>query len=603
VKVPSTRRIANLVRWSLYHKPRSIVRELSTLWKIQVLLRFLPRESSRAFAATLFLGALCGLIAVGFHGSLEAASHWAGRLHDVSAFHLGWVLVVVLPMASAWVAGLLLVRSGLPAAGSGIPQVKAALLGRSPAPGARVGVVKSLLCVLQVGGGASLGREGPTVQICASVVPRVLRLFALPPSLLRRFLPVASAAGIAAAFNTPIAAVTFVMEELVGSSTPTVMTGLVVAAAIAAIEEKLLLGGHPLFHVPSWSFESLASLPSFVMLGLLCGILGAFFHRALLALRIGFRKLDRLDVPTRMALGGLLTGCASWIGIAALGSRGIAGPGYAILDGSLHDGLTSIQVAGLLPLKFLATLASYSSGGVGGIFSPVLAIGSLLGRLAGTVQSSFPWADDTPLGAFALIGMGAFFASVIRAPITSVLILFELTGNYGLILPLMLANMAAFLVSKRMNPLPIYDALLVQDGIDPHEDAREKGPLVGELADGEIRRVPADAPFEPSAHLESSSPLVVEEPDGTCVGLIDRTSNDHREGMLLRDLVGTRARLRSGTLAFEALSLMSQEDHRWLPVVDEKGRAVAVFGSREALAHLAERGRAHPPSQDDLARV
>lgn len=591
----SIQRIRYLLRWALFHKPRQILSELSTLWKIQVLLRHFPRESTRAFVATLILGSVCGLVAVAFYGSLEWSSGKASELLHMLPGPLTAAGLIALPAVCAWIAGILLVRSRLPAAGSGIPQVKATLTGQLPIAGLRVGVVKMILCVIQVGGGASLGREGPTVQICASMVPRLLRLFALPQTMLRRFLPVASAAGIAAAFNTPVAAVTFVMEELMGSSTSTAMTGLVVAAAIAAIEEKLLLGGDQLFHAPAWTFDSLASLPSFLALGLLGGVLGVYFHRWLLSLRAWFQSLSRFTTPFRMALGGLFVGTATWLGWQFFANKGIAGPGYALLDGSLHEQLSIVQSLGLLPLKFAATIASYSSGGVGGIFSPVLAIGSLLGALVGWLQQSLPWADATPLGAFALVGMGTFFASVIRAPITSVLILFELTGNYGLILPLMLANMTAFLVSKKMNPVPIYDALMEQDGLDPHGNEAERWPTVGELCSRTFSVYRStDTIAVVDEHRRGHLPLVLEEADGRCMGIVAALPADFHENQRLADFVRTQARLRETDEAFPALSLMSQEGQVWLPVVDRAGKAVGIFGSREALAKLAEQGRHKP---------
>lgn len=591
----SIQRIRYLLRWALFHRPRQILSELSTLWKIQVLLRLLPRESTRAFVATLVLGSACGLVAVAFHGSLEWSGAQASALLHMLPGPAGAAGLILLPAVCAWVAGVLLVKSRLPAGGSGIPQVKATLTGQLPVAGLRVGIAKMVLCVVQIGGGASLGREGPTVQICSSMVPRFLRLFALPHTMIRRFLPVASAAGIAAAFNTPVAAVTFVMEEFMGSSTSTAMTGLVVAAAIAAIEEKLLLGGDQLFHAPAWTFDSLASLPSFLALGVLGGFLGVYFHRWLISLRAWFRSLARFTTPFRMALGGLAAGFATWLGWEFFASGGIAGPGYALLDGSLHERLSIVQSLGLLPLKFVATLASYSSGGVGGIFSPVLAIGSLLGALVGWLQRSLPWADATPLGAFALVGMGTFFAAVIRAPITSVLILFELTGNYGLILPLMLANMTAFLVSKKMNPLPIYDALLQQDGIDPHGHDDERWPTVGELCTRTFSVFPAaDTLGSLAVHQRENLPFVLEEPDAKCMGIVASLPPNHHEGQRLSDFVRTQARLREGDEAFPALSLMSQEGQKWLPVVDRAGRVVGVFGAREALAKLAEQGHHKP---------
>lgn len=588
-------RLRAVLRWMLFRKPKQALAELTILWKIQVLLRLLPRESSRAFVATLVLGSACGLVAVAFHGSLEWAGLVAKEAMDDMPTPLRAATMILLPALAAWIAGAILVRSRLPAEGSGIPQVKAILAGKRPVVGLRVGAVKMALCVIQIGGGASLGREGPTVQICSSLVPRMLRIFALPRTMFRRFLPVASAAGIAAAFNTPVAAVTFVIEELVGHSTSTAMTGLVIAAAIAAIEEKLLLGGEHLFHTPAWTFESLASLPSFLALGVSGGILGVCFQRWLLSLRSWFRKLEFIRPTSRMALGGLVAGLAAWIALEGLGSRGIAGPGYALLEGTLHEHLSVTQSLGLIPLKIAATLASYSSGGVGGIFSPVLAIGSLLGAVVGWVQRLLPWADATPLGAFALVGMGTFFAAVIRAPITSVLILFELTGDYGLILPLMLANMAAFLISKRMNPLPIYDALLVQDGIDPHETEDDDHPTVGDLCLREFGTIhPSDSIEEARKRLARNTPLVLLELDGNCLGLLSEVPDLVDPAVSLSGLVRTQARLRESDPAFPALSLMSQEMQRWLPVVDPSGKVVGIFGSREALARLALRKSNRP---------
>jgi CIC family chloride channel protein len=579
-------RFRHLARWIFVNKPRQTLSELSTLWKVQVLLRLLPRESARSFAATLVLGVLCGLVAVAFHGSLEWTSGKVLGLFHVLPRSLSAIGLVLLPALAAWVSGILLVRSRLPAAGSGIPQVKAALSGLAPAPGLRVGALKFLLCVVQIGGGASLGREGPTVQICASLVPRILRVFALPRNLLHRFFPVAAAAGIAAAFNTPIAAVTFVMEELMGSSTPTAMTGLVVAAAIAAIEEKLLLGGHPMFHVPAWTFDRVTTLPSFVILGIAGGFLGVLFHRLLLRWRARFRSLP-VGIPLRMALGGLLTGVAILLGLELLDSAGIAGPGYALLERSLNGSYHPGQSAGLFFLKFLATLASYSSGGVGGIFSPVLAVGSLLGSFVGWLQQTLPWADATPIGAFALVGMGTFFASVIQAPITSVLILFELTGNYGLILPLMLANMASFLIARKLNPIPIYDALLLQDGIDLHAAGEPHQPTVKDYAGERPLGFPSDLTLGEFIHAGSQLPCLLEDPDGSCLGIVDSIAGFTDPSAPLRDCLRTRACLREEDPVFPALSLLSMEGQPWLPVVDAQGKATGILAIQETLVRLA----------------
>ncbi|MCB9496726.1 MAG: chloride channel protein [Fibrobacteria bacterium] len=570
----------------MVHRPSQFLAELKTLWKIQLLLRLLPGESSRAFVATLTLGAVSGLVAVLFHGTLEwtssSLSHWVGSRPQPFRS----LLLIGIPGLAGWIAGVLLYRSGLPAAGSGIPQVKAEQSGKYPVFGLRTGLMKFLLCVLQIGGGASLGREGPTVQICAATVPRILAIFALPRTMIRRFLPVASAAGIAAAFNTPIAAVTFAMEELLGSSAPTAMTGLVVAAAIASIEERLLLGSHPQFDVPSWAFESLTTLPAFLLLGILCGILGLWFHRWMVGLRGWFKGLHQFATPTRLAIGGLATGVFTLIAWELLAKQGIAGPGYALLRDSLRDESDPLSQFGMVILKSAATLASYCSGGVGGIFTPVLSIGSAIGSLVGYLQSAMPWADSTPTGAFALVGMGAFFAAVIRAPITSVLILFELTGNYGLILPLMLANMTSYLIARRKNPIPIYDAFLLQDGIHCHEVHADQ-PTVGDLFEPAYRVVRSDLTLSEFRDAPQPLPCIVVDEDGLCIGLVDRIADGVPGTARMDTMLRTRASLRMDDPAFPALSLMSQEGQDWLPVIDRRRRAIGMFGARDALSRLA----------------
>ncbi|HNY31238.1 MAG TPA: chloride channel protein [Fibrobacteria bacterium] len=588
----SWRRFRVFLRPRIVGKLRRVVAEFSILWRIHILLRLFPKESTRVFLATLVLGGVCGWIAVAFHGSLGLTLRKAEGLVSAAPSSLQPFFVILLPGVAAWIAGAFLVVSRLPAAGSGIPQVKAALAGKAPLAGLRVGIAKVALCVVQIGGGASLGREGPTVQICSSVVPRLLRVFGLPAMMFKRFLPVASAAGIAAAFNTPVAAVTFVVEELVGASTATAMTGIVIAAAIAAIEEKVLLGGLPMFHTTSWTFGSLASLPSFLVLGMAAGFLGVWFQRGLLSLRAWFRGLSRLSIPLRMALGGLIAGAATWIGIQVFHERGIAGPGYSLMESALGGSISIQACLGMMPLKFLATLASYSSGGVGGIFTPVLAVGSMLGGLVGALHGLLPWTDGTPLGAFALVGMGAFFAAVIRAPITSVLIICELTGDYGLILPLMLANMVSFVISRRMALRPIYDALLHQDGIDLEDGAREQSFMVGELCTRSYRmalhiQARRDLVFE---EIPMEGALILVDEDGSCVGLLELPLAQDDDSLPLLDQMTTQARLRESDDAIAALSLMSHDRQRWLPVVDADERPVGLFDARLALGKLADNG-------------
>lgn len=540
--------------------------------------------------ATIVLGVVSGLVAVLFHVALEVVSDSAAKTVDAVPAWLAPLVIVAMPALAAWIAGVVIVRSGLPVGGSGIPQVKAVLGGTMKPFGLRVGALKALLCSIQIGGGGSLGREGPTVQICGSLVSAILKLFSLPRTLLRRFLPVSAAAGIAAAFNTPVAAVTFVLEEMLARTSPTTMTGLVVAAAIAAIEERMLLGGDPMFHVPSWSFDSLASLPSFLLLGVFSGYVGVAFHEGLLRTRMVFKRSTRFSIPAKMALGGLIAGAIAFASLSLFSRSGIAGPGYALLNDALDGDLSLVESLALLPGKLLATIASYSSGGAGGIFTPVLALGSLLGSLLGQAQAQLPWADSTPVGAFALVGMGALFAAVIRAPMTSVLIIFELTGNYGLILPLMLANMASFLIARSKVPIPVYEALMAQDGLLPGEvDANKDVATVGNLMQPAPLRVAPDTPGEDVAKLLSKHPyLGVDLPDGRCGGIVFDSGSPVDNSRHALDLVQARTALRRSDPALPALALMARGNIAMLPVVDDLGILVGVFGTRAALSRLNE---------------
>jgi CIC family chloride channel protein len=379
-----------------------------------------------------------------------------------------WVLVT--PTVGAGVAGLLLQYVAPNVRGSGIPQVKYVYAVKSGRLRLRDALGKFLVASIQLGTGSALGREGPTVQICASIASSLGRVFAISPNNLRRLIPVGAAAGIAAAFNAPIAAVTFTIEEIVGDLDQTVLSGVVVAAALAAAVEHSVLGGHPVFNVPSsYALEHASSLLVYALLGAAAAIASHIFYSALLKLRGRGRSATAMTSAFLPTLGGFVTGgLAVGIGLS-LGTQGILGDGYATLSAALV-GRVSLQVMLVLLLgKLIATVFCYSTGGAGGIFAPVLFIGGMLGGVFGHIDQVLLAHPGAELGAFALVGMGAFFAAVIRAPITSVLIIFEMTRGYGLILPLMIANTVAYMLARTWHPIPIYEALLEQDGLHlPH---------------------------------------------------------------------------------------------------------------------------------------
>ncbi len=280
-------------------------------------------------------------------------------------------------------------------------------------------------------------------------------------------LPVGAAAGIAAAFNAPIAAVTFTIEEVVGDLDQTVLSGVIVAAAIAAAIERGILGEHPVFTISQkFTLYSVTSLFSYALLGIAAAFVSLAFTESLLKLRGWFNSMKSFPLWMRPAVGGVVTGTLAVAALYFLREGGVNGGGYDTLSLALSGSLAFKAMAVLCLFKLIATVFSYSSGGAGGIFAPALFIGGMLGGIFGLLNVSLLGHAESEIGAFALVGMGAVFAGIIRAPITSVLIIFEMTGSYGLILPLMIANMTAYGLARKFRPVPIYEALLEQDGIN-----------------------------------------------------------------------------------------------------------------------------------------
>lgn len=496
---------------------------------VRLSLRVSPSEAQRVFALTLVLGGVCGLVAVVFHLAIRAAQQLLFERFSVAD---GWVWipwVVLLPAAGGALAGLALQYVVPSARGSGLPQVKTAYALDTSGTRLRDAVGKFLVCVLQLGTGASLGREGPTVQICAGVATSIGRWLALSPANLRRLIPVGAAAGVAAAFNAPIAAVTFTIEEVVGTLDGTVLSGVVVAAALAAVVEHSILGGHPVLDASvAAGFHHAASLPLYAALGVLAAFVSIAFTDLLLGTRARFRRAERLPEWLRPALGGLGTGALAAVGLGVVGEQGIGGGGYETLARALNGQLALHVLALLCVLKLVATVSSYSSGGAGGIFAPTLFIGAMLGGLVGNADVwIFGHDPRQELSSFALVGMGAVFAGVVRAPMTSVLIVFEMTGSYELVLPLMIANVASYAIARRFRPTPIYEALLEQDGIRlPHgssaggalQGLEVRGAMQTEIVTLVATMTAADAAKLVREHGHATYPVIGQ--DGAFVGLL-----------------------------------------------------------------------------------
>jgi len=309
------------------------------------------------------------------------------------------------------------------------------------------------------------------------------RALGLGPEQVKNLIPVGAAAAIAAAFNTPLAAVVFSLEEIMGDLNAPMMGGVVLASATAWMVLRVSLGDHPLFNVPKYHLVSSAEFAVYAVLGVAGGVVSAAFARLLLGLRAWFLRLPRRTVWFQPVAGGLLVGAMGWFVPQVLGV------GYGFVGDALNGRMAFHLMILLLLLKLFAVTTSYASGNAGGIFGPSLFLGAMMGGVVGAAAHHlFPLATATP-GAYALVGMGAVFAGVVRAPMTSVLIIFEMTQDYAVIVPLMIANLVSLFVASLLQHEPIYEALAVQDGI--HLPSARTRLHLDQRTVGEIMKGPA----------------------------------------------------------------------------------------------------------------
>ncbi len=437
-------------------------------------------DGQRFLALCVIVGLLCGLTAVAFHLAIHHLFHWLweqAETRDPLAF---CAILLAAPTFAGLAVGIAVSRFAPEAAGSGIPQTKAAYYNRGGRISGRIGVWRFLLGTLYVGLGNSLGREGPTVHLSAAISSRIGRWAFRDPARVQAMLPVGMAAGIAAAFNAPLSALTFVFEELLDNFSMKALGGMVVAVVIAAAVSRTILGEDPVLtaHIAE-DYKTSAWMLVALPLGVLSGLIGHLFVRCTLNLRLRFRERSFLPAWLAPAAGGLscgILGLTAWFVTARMGnaSNSVFSIGYQSLEAAFEFKLAVGVLAVLLVMKFLAVVINYASGGSGGLFSPTLFLGGMLGGLVGAgladIQHLGEWipafpADTKVIGGCVLLGMGAMFAAVVRCPFTSLIIIFEMTGNYSLILPLMAGNMLAWQIARHLQPVSIYNALLLQDGV------------------------------------------------------------------------------------------------------------------------------------------
>jgi CIC family chloride channel protein len=422
------------------------------------------REDQVFLVLTLVIGAITGLVVVAF---ILLTERMGMRLYPLGG--APWRRLLF-PVAGSLVIGYLLFRYFPNARGSGVPQTKAALYARDGYISLRTVLGKFFCTSATLASGIPLGREGPSVQVGAGIASVLGRFLGLRPEKVKALIPVGAAAAIAAAFNTPIAAVVFALEEIVGDLNAPVLGSVVLASATSWGVLRVLLGNSPLFKVPQYQLVHPVEFAVYAVLGVAGGLVSAAFSKLLLGMRAGFLRLPQRTFWFHPLAGGLLVGTLGWF------VPQVMGVGYSYVSLALNGNMALKLMALLVVLKLVTVTTSYASGNAGGIFGPALFIGAMLGGSLGTVAHHLFPAYTATSGAYALVGMGAAFAGIVRAPMTSVLMIFEMTQDYAVIVPLMIANLVSLFISSRLQRQPIYEALAIQDGIHlPSAEARRHG--------------------------------------------------------------------------------------------------------------------------------
>lgn len=422
------------------------------------------------------VGVLAGLLAVVFRWSLAESEHLRGKLLaqlHTSGHILAWLVLPLIGLVAGCFVGWLVLRFSPDARGSGIPHIKGVLVHLRQLRWPVLLPVKFIGGVIGIGAGLSLGREGPTVQMGAGVGQAIADILRVPQRSVPQLLSCGAGAGLAAAFNAPLAGFLFVIEELHRELSARTFAGALIAALAADIVTRALSGDAPSFTVSAYPSIPLSALPIAAALGAAGGILGVTFNRALLYSARGAARLSALPAWMRPGIAAAACGVVAWWLPDA------AGGGHTAADNLLrhHIVLSASGLALLLLVKFALTVVSYASGAPGGIFAPMLLMGVLLGTICGQVVSQTTPSLADHATAFAILGMAAVFTGSVRAPLTAIVLIIELTANYQQLLALGVTCLVADLTASALRDVPIYEALLTADlRASPGANAESKEP-------------------------------------------------------------------------------------------------------------------------------
>ncbi len=454
-------------------------------------LHFAFREERFFLILSVFIGIFSALAVVCFRLAIE----WCRLKMLGPGLTPAGMRVLLAPSIAGLIIAVLVLHIFPAVRGSGVNQTKAALYIYNGYIPFRTAIGKFITAALAIGSGHSLGPEDPSLQIGAGLASALGRRLRFSREKLRLLAPVGAAAGLAAAFNAPISAVLFVIEEVIGRWSAGILGSVVLSAISSVVVMRWFLGSEPMFRIPPVELIRPYELLAYAALGIIGGLAAVVFARGIGILRPRLKAMPRWTQYFQPGIAGLLIGFIGYLGFPQ-----VMGAGYEYIDQALHNQFTWKLLAVLAGLKILATTLSFVSGTPGGMFAPTLFVGAMLGGAVGGLEHIlFPHLTAS-LPTYCLVGMGVLFAGFLRAPMTSVFMVLEVSGNYSIIVPVIVANTLAYVVSRALQPTPIFDLLTRQDGLElPSLEEQREEPV---LRVEDAMRLPAGPILDASDTVE-----------------------------------------------------------------------------------------------------
>ena len=572
-------------------------------WKRALIIRDRLRVSEEAFHLVLatIIGVVGGLTNLIYH-SLSQLTKWlvlgrTGDLLEIAGALAPWQRLIV-PAVGGVAAGLVL-YSGLRLIGSpGLTNLLEAVVAGDGRLRLRPAVTNAVSSLISINTGASIGREGLLIQLSSTVASKIGQLANWPPYRLRLLVACGAGAGVAAVYNAPISGAVFAAQIILGNFSMNLFAPLLVSSVVASVISRTFFGIGHWFEAPEFEFTRLTELPWFLLLGMMTGMVGATFLRVLQAMEGLFARIP-VPLYLRMGLGGLM------VGVMAIRHPEVWGNGYGGIDRLLRQEPELTFVLGMFAAKFVATAFTVGSGTVGGVFTPTLFLGAAFGSLFEGLLHQAGWASKLPTGCFALVGMGGTLAATTHSPLLAMIMLFELSLNYSLMPPLMLACAVSTLVARRLYRESIYTEPLRRRGLELDRESPRPGAAmertVADLMRQAIPPILDNTPFPRIAERFLTSPnnfLPVIDSDRRLLGVVALhdlkeylTSDYELSGVIASDVMRPPPPcLTPNQRLSDALPMLLASELRNVPVVDDRMqfRLVGAVERTEALTLLSE---------------